>query len=133
MDDRRKYPRIDDRNSVAVTVLESSFAKEIVGQTFFCLTDNISEGGLMLHVATQVPTGTILKLRIAFAHPIRSFDLAGMVAWAEEPDEEGKTCALGVKFEEGQDGDLDSWKEIVRRKVGFRLKQASEESSDEPN
>jgi Tfp pilus assembly protein PilZ len=130
MDDRRKYTRIDDRNSVAVTVVESEAAKEIEGQTFFCLTENISEGGIMLHVGTRVPEGSVLKLRIAFAHPIRSFDLTGRVVWIEPPAED-KTCGLGVEFLEGKANDFDTWREIVRRKVGFRVKQDQPESSDE--
>lgn len=130
MDERRKHPRITDRNSVAVTVLDAPATPELKGSTFFCLTENISAGGIMLNVGTCVPTESMLELRVAFAHPIRSFDLTGRVVWVEDPDE-GANYPIGIEFTGARAGDLDAWRQIVTQKVSVRQAEGPPESSRE--
>ncbi|MDP6526272.1 MAG: PilZ domain-containing protein [Kiritimatiellia bacterium] len=118
MDERRQHPRMSDQNSVAVTILAAPASPELEGETFFCMTHNISVGGLMIHLSTRVPQGARMEMRIAFAEPIRAFLLVGRCAWTGEKERNG--FPIGVEFVDGNEGDLDSWHSIVEQKLLYR-------------
>lgn len=118
MDERRQHTRMTDRNSVAVTILTAPASPELEGETFFCMTHNISIGGLMIHLSTRVPQGARMEMRIAFVEPIRSFFLVGRCAWTGEKERDG--FPIGVEFQEGKEGDLDAWHSIVEQKLLYR-------------
>jgi hypothetical protein len=115
--DRRDSPRIPDSSSVAVTVLAAPAAPELEGQTFICIAANISEGGLLMRVGVPVPQKSSVELRVAFTHPIRSFDLIGRVAWVDPHGVPGRGFQIGIEFTSGRGRDLESWREIVNQKI----------------
>jgi hypothetical protein len=114
--DRRQTPRIPDGSSAAVTILSAPAAPELEGQTFFCLAENISEGGLMIRVGVPVPQGSVLEARVAFKEPIRSFNLTGRVAWVDPHGVPGRGFSLGIEFTSGKGRDVETWREIVNKK-----------------
>jgi len=107
-----------DRNSVAVTILSAPASPELEGETFFCMTHNISIGGLMIHLSTRVPQGSKMEMRIAFVEPIRSFLLVGRCAWTGEKERDG--FPIGVEFVDDEEGALNTWKSIVEQKLLYR-------------
>lgn len=119
MQDRRRYPRLPDRNSVAVTIVNVPAVPALEGKTYFCLTTNVSAGGIMLFVGTRVPPGSTMELRIAFREPIRSFEMTGRVAWSGEGSAD-QGYPIGVEFVTGRAGDMEAWREIVARKIAFK-------------
>lgn len=118
MIDRRISPRIVEESNVVVTILDAPSAPELRGQTFFCRTGNISEGGIMIHVSAVVPQGATLSLRVAFTKPIRAFQLDGKVAWTAPTGKDGLT-PIGIEFTSGKGRDLETWQQIVNRKIHF--------------
>lgn len=115
--DRRQAPRISDGSSAAVTILSAPAAPELEGETFFCLAENISEGGLMIRVGVPVPQGSVVEARVAFTEPIRSFQMTGRVAWVDPHGVPGHGFSLGLEFTSGKGRDLEAWSEIVGRKA----------------
>ncbi len=65
-DNRRQYMRFEDRRRVTVTVLSAPDSPQIESRNYFCLTRDLSAGGLRFCVHSRVPVGTILKLEIMF-------------------------------------------------------------------
>ena len=120
-EDRRRHPRIDDQNAVAVTILSAPETPELEDRKFFCLSRNISAEGLMLRVNAPVSPGAVLQLQVGFRKPIRSFGLSARVVWAGSGDKESG-YPIGLQLVLGENRDYDAWRRIVEQKVRFHDK-----------
>ncbi len=120
--EKRKSPRIEERNKVTITVLSSPEAPEIERKTFYCWTHDLSEGGLKFTVHSRVPIGAVLKLEVVFIKGSQTvFRHIGRVMWEQEFEENDIISNwLGVKFTETLGGEerLAEWKQIIREKLG---------------
>ena len=116
MDDRRRFPRLPERDAAAVTIIEAPAAPDIQGTTFFAETQNISEGGILLHLPRFVPPRSELRMRIALRAPLRAFLITGSVAWSLAEAADGHH-ATGIQFIGGHAGDFEAWQTIVAHKT----------------
>ncbi len=121
-EEKRKAPRLEEKNRVTVTVLSSPEAPEIESKSFYCWTHDLSEGGLKFAVHTHVPIGALLKLEVVFLGGSKDgFLHNGNVMWEQEFNEEGIVSNwLGVKFTETLGGAerLAEWSQIIGEKLG---------------
>ncbi|MCE9615429.1 MAG: PilZ domain-containing protein [Lentisphaerae bacterium] len=115
--ERRKQPRVQEKNQVAVTVLEADGAPDLVDKTFFCPTEDISATGLRLCLHQRVPVGALLSMRIAFHKPVRAFKHEGRVVWFRTGDFNGHPHALGVQFTQLQEGSIEIWNSMLASKI----------------
>jgi hypothetical protein len=114
---RREAQRVREQNQVAVTVLASDAAPEIVNQTFFCPTEDLSATGLRLCLNYMVPVGALLSMRIAFRKPVRAFKHEGRVVWSRRGLYNGRPYALGVQFTQLQSGTSETWRRMLEHKL----------------
>jgi hypothetical protein len=113
MQDRRKYPRIREEDSVVVVVLSAPAAHDIENKTFFCSTEDISFDGLRFRIHKGVPAGAILQLLVAVMDPPRAYKHVGQVVWCREVPENSH-YAIGVKFTGTPVDILGAWQDMVR-------------------
>ena len=66
--ERRQDPRVSAEDGVAITVLASPDAPALEGRTFFCVTRDLSVGGLRFCVHTEVPLESMLELRVEISN-----------------------------------------------------------------
>ncbi len=107
---------------MTVTVLSSPEAPEIERKSFYCLTHDLSVGGLKFAVHSHVPVGAVLKLEVVFQDNSEGgFQHIGRVMWEQEFDENGIISSwLGVKFTEtlGGKARLMEWERVIEEKLG---------------
>jgi hypothetical protein len=116
MQTKRAFPRLKERDNVAVTVLCAAGSPELEGRTFFCTTDDISGGGLRFSNHTRIPEGSTLELRVTCSHPLRAFRHIGRVAWVNEVPED-RPYAEGVQFTGTPLATLIAWKDGLAKRM----------------
>ena len=114
---RRTHSRLMEADNVAVTVLESPAAPQLVNETFFSSTEDLSIGGIKLRSRVAPPLDSRLKLLVALGLPLRSFTHVGRVAWVGECDEQGR-IEMGVEFTETPNAVLAQWRAVIEHKLG---------------
>ena len=116
--DRRRWPRLEGRNRVSVTVISSPEFPALEGRRYYCWTEDISAGGLRFRVHSKVPPGAILKLDVSLeADPHTAFVHMGRVAWQQEFDDNGLISRwLGVEITETLGGEerFMRWRQLIR-------------------
>lgn len=118
-ENRRQYPRFEERNRVMVTVLSAPDAPHIESRSYYCWTRDLSACGMRFCVHSRVPVGAILKLEVLFDDPRENFRHIGKVMWEQEFNDDGVVSNwLGVQITETLGGDLNfsSWKLRIEEK-----------------
>ncbi len=116
MDDKRKHERLPEENRVAVTIMKSVNAPQLEEQTFFCPTEDISEGGLKLSVPSPIPVASQVELRVAFSKPLCSFKHIGEVRWSREENHRFP-YSIGIKFDFRDEAEHEKWRMLMGRKI----------------
>lgn len=119
MNDKRRHPRIEEQSRVSVTVIYAPAAAALEGQTFHCLTRDLSVEGLRFCVHSPVPVGTRLWLAVDFDEISEHFQHLGEVKWVQERHE-GVLVAkmIGVRLLETEGGPEAAarWKRLLLQK-----------------
>ncbi len=118
--EKRKSPRLEERDKVTVTVLSSPDAPEIEHKKFHCWTQDLSDGGLKFKAHSHVPIGASVRVEVLFLSNGAVFRHIGKVMWEQEFDEEGLMASeLGIKFTKtiGGDDQLESWKTAIKSRL----------------
>jgi len=115
MSERRVDVRVDRTDSVAVTVVSAPGAEQLNGRTFFCLTADVSEGGIRLNMDTRVPGSTLMDIRVAFSDPLQSFKHRGRVVWVSEMAEVVR-YAVGIELLDRNSPEMQHWVRVIRAK-----------------
>lgn len=115
--DRRRWPRVEERSRIAVTVVSAPEAPHIESNCYYCWTQDISAGGLRFLVHSSVPLGAILKLQVIFEQPeTATFVHIGKVVWEQEFKDNGvQSSWLGVELTEtlGGEDHIKQWRRII--------------------
>ena len=114
--ERRRHPRVLDESLVAVTVLASPDAPDLINRTFFCHSEDLSVSGIRLHVPVVLPRKASLILRIAFAAPLKAFRRFGTVAWCR-PTPDDQVHDAGVEFAVPSSESEGEWLRMVDDKL----------------
>jgi len=102
----RQYPRFPLRLPV---VCEST---ALPGYWSVALTQNVSQGGLLLHVGRPVPPGSPVSLLMATGD--RNVRADGVIVWtAEEPP-----CRMGVRLTTWEGGARLAWERLLTFQAG---------------
>ncbi len=116
MRERRRAPRVADKNIVLLTLVTVPGQRELEGRTFTCTSADISVGGVRLFSSMKIPVGTILELRVAAVSPPAAFKFVGRVSWQLEvlaPP----AFFIGVEFTGGDAHAQGAWEKFVREKT----------------
>ncbi len=107
--EERKHPRFLLNLPIEYALVNSDIHQ--TGYTF-----NTSEGGLMVNLPEELPTGQLLKIRLFFSWglDISSIEILCQIVWTDHiPGEE--SCRSGVKF-------LEVSKEDINKLIVFMKK-----------
>jgi c-di-GMP-binding flagellar brake protein YcgR len=128
--ERRQDPRVSAEDRVVVMVLAASDAPTLEGKTFFCVTRDLSVGGLRFGVHTEVPLGSMLELRVEVSDANESYVHDGKVAWVGEVEIEGiREYLLGVRFVRTRDNRETKWRSLVDARLESLSSAAASETS----
>ncbi len=128
--ERRQDPRVSTEDSVVVTVLAAPDAPTLEGKTFFCVTRDLSVGGLRFCVHTKVPFGSMLELRVEISDANESYVHDGKVAWIGEVEIEGVLeYLLGVRLVHTRDNLETKWRSLVDARLESLSNAAAGEAS----
>jgi hypothetical protein len=116
MHERRAEERLCEQDSVAVTVLCAPGQRALEGRTFFCVTEDLSSHGLRLRTDMPLPGGSVLELRVAFAHPLRALKHHARVVWSSASSD-GLQFALGIEFAPDHPVESAPWRNMVRQRM----------------
>ena len=113
MSERRREPRIDIKGEVTVRIQSASDVPDMEGQIYPSRINDVSFGGLQLHLDSDIPIGTELSLEIIFNHSPEKFWHIGKVMWKLEvtDDSTGQKpyYKIGIMFEEFDNPQHDAW------------------------
>ena len=119
--ERRASPRIEEQSAVLMRVVEAPGAPKLVNETFYGTTDNISAGGMQVHLAGFLPTGTILEVTLILLDPVGVFKHMARVVWVRQLETAYNYCAVGIEITDSVSSSSTGWKETVTRKVSANL------------
>ena len=120
MRERRRDERLQNRNRTEITVLSAPEAHDLEQRSFSCFTEDVSEGGLRLHVPHAVPVGSKLELLVKSASPRKRAWHVGRVVWARKEEKLDSHC-VGVRFLSSPEQALKAWQEILREKFAYAV------------
>jgi len=118
MKERRKQPRLRDKNEVKVTILSAPEAPDLENATFSCATEDVSASGLRLCLDRSLPTGATIELKVVSQDPSGgTFWHIGRAAWVKELGTAEDSYAVGVKFTTTPEATLMAWERILQEKM----------------
>jgi Tfp pilus assembly protein PilZ len=113
MEERRRYRRVREEDSVVIVVLYAPDARDLENKTFFCSTQDISYDGLRFRIYRAMPVGAVLQLLVAVMDPPRAYKHVGTVIWSEEETKDHHHT-IGVKFTKTPPDVLRAWQDMMR-------------------
>jgi Tfp pilus assembly protein PilZ len=90
--ERRQYPRVDDSLRVHCQAADEVLPSE-------CVSKDISEGGVCLHLYQSLSTGESLKLGICLKDNPEPAWVLGKVVWSRETRRKPYPFEAGIKFD----------------------------------
>ena len=117
--DRRRWPRVAERNRISLVVTSSPNAPTVEGRRYYCWTEDVSYGGIRFCVHSHVPLGSVMKMDVDTADSgYGSFLHVGRVVWEQEFEDGGLVSRwLGVEITETLGGQerTQLWGEMIRQ------------------
>jgi hypothetical protein len=110
--EQRRQPRAKRAERIFVQVVDCTEAPDLVGRILRASTEDVSAGGLRLHLENPVPVGCALELWVKVDGSDGTFLLAGEVRWVVPVQEEGGYAA-GVALASGLPDDSARWRSFV--------------------
>jgi hypothetical protein len=109
--ERRSAPRVAREERLFVRIVSSHPDVFLGGKTIHCSTQDLSAGGLRLHLEADVPVGTVLQLWIKVADYPGTFLLNGVIRWIREHSP--RVVFAGVELLDEQKDDARGWERMV--------------------
>jgi hypothetical protein len=117
MQERRINERHIEHGRVAIRILSASHGPALEGQTFFCLTGDVSVGGLSFEVHMPIPSGARLELSVEFSGPVERFRRNGCVVQCRDTQRDVILAyRVGVKLLPCSDSEHAAWQEAIERR-----------------
>jgi hypothetical protein len=114
----RTYPRLEEEDSVAVTVLSAPDARDMEHSTFTCLSNDLSVSGLNISVHSGIPVGAVLRLRVELTEPLETFEHVGRVVWCAHAEHDlVMSYRIGIAIIETLDHRGYDWSSAVFRNL----------------
>jgi hypothetical protein len=114
--EKRKHPRVLDKNIVLVTLLTVPGQRDLEGRSFTCTTADLSVGGVRLISSMKIPVGTILELRVAAVSPPSAYKFVGRVSWQLEVLSP-PAFFVGIEFTSADPATTASWFKFLEKKL----------------
>lgn len=112
MFNRRKFTRKKCTGKVIAQVVQC-FGKALEQPvTICCECVDASEKGLQMHSASEVPIGSILRLKIAVQNPKAVFALDGLVQWMRFDEFDGR-WTHGLLLSSPTESNMATWASLV--------------------
>ena len=115
---KRASERVDQNGYVKVVVESAPDASGLDGKSFECTARDLSASGLQIVADLNVPSGSTVRLYVAFVDPPSNFELIGVVVWSRLLSDAAEVSyAIGVKFVcTSGSGDSD-WSDMIRSRM----------------
>jgi c-di-GMP-binding flagellar brake protein YcgR len=117
MVNRRQSLRVAYRQTVEVKLYSASGHPELKDRLYLGRTADVSEGGIGLRSETDIPIGTLVKLRIFVRDPPSAFTHQGVVRWLQNGHRETEKFLIGIEFAGGSPEHMEEWRRLVRHLV----------------
>jgi hypothetical protein len=115
--ERRRWPRVEGRHGLGLTVLAAPGLPAVEGRHYACQTEDLSAGGFRFRIETRLPLSTLLRMDVNLADVCgESFVHIGRVAWEQEIELDTQvTNWLGVEITETIGGEERAlkWRAVI--------------------
>ena len=115
MQERRRSPRLKQKNRAYVTVLSSPDDKNLENKTYSCSTEDVSAGGIRLSLPAALPVGSNMEMRVVSKKPVKTFWHVGRVVWSGRGRD--GNIDVGIEFTQTPESTLKLWQELIREKL----------------
>jgi len=114
MTEKRKSPRINEQDGIAVRILSENQDEESV--TILRLTKDISRFGLRFETEHYIPVDTMLKIYVAIRNPRETVTHFAKVVWIKRLEDQ-KNYSVGVEMTDADEADMRTWEQYITNKL----------------
>jgi len=109
---RRNSERLNQKGYIKVSIVSRNMF--LNRKQFWCTTRDLSGGGLKMVMHSNIPIGTMMRVKVVFIDPAATFEHMASVAWVKENNDEViKVYDVGIRFSSTLGKGNHEWEDML--------------------